>query len=123
MTTTEDQEKREREARQKREEELQAIPIQQIDRSKWPKGVRSLSLDDEGLGIDRDGRLYWNGKPVEIIGRRLDLTRTQAGVAIAVAVFTGIAAAATAVQAWTAYHDWACRTGWSTFYVVCRQSP
>src|SRR5262249_36303244 len=49
----------------------------------------------------RDGRLYWNGKPVEIIGQRLDLTRTQAWVAIAVAVFTAIAALGTAVQGWT----------------------
>jgi hypothetical protein len=73
-------------------------------------------LDEaDGLGIDRDGRLYWNGKPVEIIGRRLDLTRAQAGVAIAVAIFTGIAAIGTAAQGWTAYHDWACRTGWPSF--------
>jgi hypothetical protein len=27
----------------------------------------------DGLGIDSDGRLHWNGKPVEIIGRRIDL--------------------------------------------------
>jgi hypothetical protein len=27
----------------------------------------------DGLGIDSDGHLYWNGKPVEIIGRRIDL--------------------------------------------------
>jgi hypothetical protein len=112
-----EQEKREVEARQ-READLEAIPIQPLDRSKWPKTVRPLSLDDEGLGIDRDGRLYWNGNPVEIIGQRLDLTRTQAVGAIAVAVFTFIAAAGTAVQAWTAYHDWACKTGWWTF-VAC----
>jgi hypothetical protein len=122
-TTTEDREKREREARQQREEELQAIPPLQIDRSKWPKNVRTLSLDEEGLGIDPDGRLYWNGKPVEIIGRRLDLTRTQAGVAIAIAVFTAIAALGTAVQGWTAYHDWACKTGQSTFNVACPPKP
>jgi len=87
-----------------------------------PEAVRPLSLDDEGLGIDRDGRLYWNGKPVEIIGQRLDLTRTQALVGIAIAVFTAIAAVGTAVQAWTAYHDWACKTKWWTF-VACPVSP
>jgi hypothetical protein len=123
ITMTDDRERREREARQQREEELQAIPPLQIDRSKWPKNVRTLSLDDEGLGIDPDGRLYWNGKPVEIIGQRLDLTKTQLGLAIAVAVFTGIAALATAVQAWTAYHDWACRTGQPTLNVACPPKP
>jgi hypothetical protein len=52
-------------------------------------------VETEGLGIDPSGRLYWNGKPVEIVGQRLDLTRAQMGVAIAVAVFTVIAALAT----------------------------
>jgi hypothetical protein len=123
MTTTNDREKREREARQ-REEELQAIPLQPIDQSKWPKSVRPISIDEAGgLGVDRDGRLYWNGKAVEIIGRRLDLTRTQTGVAIAIAVFTAIAAAGTAVQGWTAYHDWACKAGQSTFNVACPPKP
>ncbi len=96
-----------------RDEELRAIPLQKIDKSKWPRTVRPIGSDElDGLGVDRDGRLYWNGKPVEIIGRRLDLTRTQAAVAIAVAIFTGIAAIGTAAQGWTAYHDWACKTGW-----------
>jgi hypothetical protein len=126
-TMMQDQEKREQEKREaetrQREKELQEIPFQPIDRSMWPKTVRPIGLDEaDGLGIDRDGRLYWNGKPVEIIGQRLDLTRTQAWVAIAVAVFTGIAAAGTAVQGWTAYHDWACKTGWWT-PAACPLSP
>jgi len=62
-----------------------------------------------GLGIDRDGRLYWNGKPVEIIGQRLDLTWTQTLIAIVVAIFTGITALGTLVQGTVALHDWACR--------------
>ena len=117
MHEKQEQEKREAEARQ-REKELQDVPVQQIDKSTWPKGVRTLSLDDEGLGIDRDGRLYWNGNPVEIIGQRLDLTRTQARFGIAAVVFTAIAALGTIVQAWTAYHDWACKTG-SWAFVAC----
>jgi hypothetical protein len=117
--TAEDQEKGQREKREAQarqwKEDLEAIPFQPIDRSTWPKTVRPISLDEEGLGIDRDGRLYWNGKSVEIVGQRLDLTRTQAWIGIAVAVFTAIAAVGTAVQGWTAYHDWACKTGWWTF--------
>jgi hypothetical protein len=120
--TAEDQEKREQEKREAEhrqwKEDMEAIPLRPPDRSKWPKTVRPLSLDDEGLGIDRDGRLYWDGKPVEIIGQRLDLTRTQTGIGIAVVVFTAIAALGTVVQAWTAYHDWACKTGSWTF-VAC----
>src|SRR5262249_3756092 len=110
-TSPEDQEKREREKREAAarqwQEDMEAIPFQQTDRSTWPKTVRPLSLDEEGLGVDRDGRLYWHGKPVEI-GQRLDLTRTQAWVG------TAIAALGTAVQGWTAYHDLACKTGWWT---------
>jgi hypothetical protein len=77
-------------------------------------------LDDEGLGIDADGRLYWNGKPVEIIGRRLDLTGMQAAVGVLVMLFTGIAAVGSATQGSTAYHDWACKTGRHSF-VTCPQ--
>ena len=46
-----------------------------IDQSKWPASVRPISMSESGgLGVDRSGRLYWDGKPVEIIGQRLDLT-------------------------------------------------
>jgi hypothetical protein len=93
-----------------REEELQRIPHQTIDKSTWPKTIRPISLSEsDGLGIDADGRLHWNGKPVEIIGRRLDLTWTQAWIAIIVAIFTIIGAIGAAAQGWAAYHDWACR--------------
>ncbi len=118
---SEEQAKREHEARE-REEELKAIPFQKIDKSKWLKTVRQIALDEaDGLGIDRDGRLHWNGKPVEIIGRRLDLSNTQAGVAIAIMIFTGIAALGTAAQGRTAYHDWACKTGWPSFAACPKQ--
>jgi hypothetical protein len=97
----------------KREEELKRVPLQTIDESKWPANVRQIAMAETGgLGIDGDGRLHWNGRPVEIIGQRLDLTRTQAVVAIVIAVLTFVIALATAVQALVAYHDWACRTGW-----------
>jgi len=66
-----------------RAEELQRFPPQTIDRSKWPKAVRPIEMTEaNGLGIDRDGRLYWNGKPVEIIGQRLDLSIAPAKAAL-----------------------------------------
>jgi hypothetical protein len=107
----------ERAARQnsEREEELRRVPPQTIDKSKWPRSVRPISLTEiDGLGIDSDGRLHWNGKPVEIIGRRLDLTRTQVLVGLVVAFFTVASAVGAAAQGWVAFHDWACKTGrWS----------
>jgi len=118
---SEEQATREREARE-REEELRAVPLQKIDKSKWPRAVRPIAIDEtNGLGIDGDGRLYWNGRPVEIIGRRLDLTKTQTGIALAVAIFTGIAALGTVAQAWTVYHDWACRIGWPSLVTCPKQ--
>jgi hypothetical protein len=112
MNELEDVTRREREA-QEQEDELRRVPLQTIDKSKWPTNVRPIAISETGgLGIDPNGRLYWNGKPVEIVSQRLDLTWIQTAIALSVAVFTFIAALATSVQAWTAYHDWACRVGW-----------
>jgi hypothetical protein len=113
-----EQAERERKYRE-REDELKRVPLQTVDKSKWPKDVRPIAMTETGgLGIDPNGRLHWNGRPVEIIGRRLDLTRTQTMVGIAVAVLTLVIAPATVVQAAVVYHDWACKTGWPSF-VAC----
>jgi hypothetical protein len=103
---------RERQKRE-REDELRRVPLLKIDKSKWPTTIRPIGLEENnGLGVDTSGRLYWDGKPVEIIGQRLDLTRAQWWVAVFVAVFTGLAAVGTCVQAAVAYQDWACKAGW-----------
>jgi|SRR5882672_1027127 len=74
------------------EDELARVPLQTINKSRWPKNVRPIALkESDGLGIDIDGRLYWDGKPVEIIGRRLDLTWSQFWIALVVATFTVVA--------------------------------
>ena len=113
MADTEDETKRSERLNREREEELRRVPIQEIDKSKWPAHVRPIAMGEvDGLGIDKNGRLHWNGKPVEIVGQRLDLTLTQTLIALSVAIFTFIAAVSTAVQAWTAYHEWACKVGW-----------
>jgi hypothetical protein len=113
MNKSEDEKtRREREA-QEREDEIRRIPIAEIDKTKWPANVRVISTHETGgLGVDPSGRLYWNGRPVEIVSQRLDLTKLQIGIALFVAGSTFIAAIATSVQAWTAYHDWACKVGW-----------
>jgi hypothetical protein len=109
--------------RQKREDELRRVPPTQIDEASWPRNVRQISLEETGgLGIDDTGRLYWNGKPVEIVSQRLDLTWAQFVIAVVVAAATVVAALATAVQAWTAYNDWACKTGWPAICDTSRRS-
>jgi hypothetical protein len=108
---------------ERRKRDLRDIPVRAIDRSKWPKGIRPIALGEaDGLGIDREGRLHWDGKPVEIIGQRIDLTRTQLGLAWIVAMAAGITAVATLVQGWTAYHDWACKVDWPAA-VSCPKKP
>jgi hypothetical protein len=95
-----------------RDDELRRVPHQTVDKTKWPRTVRPISTSEaDGLGIDPDGRLHWNGRPVEIIGRRIDLTRGQFWIAIVVATFTALGALGAIAQGWTAYHDWACRNG------------
>jgi len=86
-----------------REDEIKRIPLQAIDKSQWPRSVRPIALKEtDGLGIDNDGRLHWNGKPVEIIGRRLDLTWGQFWIAIVVAIFTAVGGVGAAAQGWAA---------------------
>ncbi len=115
MAPKDEQLKYEKDVR-KRDEELRRIPHHEIDPTTWPKGVRAISLSEaNGLGVDKTGRLYWNGTPVEIVGSRLDLTWTQTLIALAIAIFTLVTAIATVVQAWTAYRDMACEAGWSVY--------
>jgi hypothetical protein len=106
-----------------REDDLRRIPHQTIDKSKWPSTVRPISTSEaDGLGIDVDGRLHWNGKPVEIIGRRIDLTWGQFWIAVVVALFTAVGALAGVAQGWPAYHDWACRNKQPSI-LVCPPPP
>ena len=85
-----------------RDQELRDVPHRPPDQSKWPKGIRSISIDEAGaLGVDTKGELYWHGKPVEI-RRPLDLTWRQKLVAGIVATATVIAAIGAAAQGWAA---------------------
>jgi hypothetical protein len=80
------------------------------DTTKWPSDVRPISLDGlDHLGVDSRQRLYWDGKRVKT---GLDLTWFQTLLAVVVAASTLLGAFATCVQAWTAYHDWACKVRW-----------
>jgi len=68
------------------------------------------TMDLTRLSIDNDGRLYWDGKPVEV-RRQLMMSRRQAIGASVVAGFIVVAAICSAIQAAATLSDWACRTG------------
>lgn len=77
-------------------------------RNRHPVDMTDLSR----LSIDREGRLYWDGKPVEV-RRRIAMSRGQIVGASIVAAFVMIGAIGAAIQGAAAARDWACRLGWS----------
>ena len=100
----------------KREEELKRIPPLR-SQTHSPGELRSISMDEiDLLQVDRNGRLYWDGKPVEV-SRRLTFWQTVG--AFTVGTFVVIGGVGSFLQGWASYHDWACRMGWYTFFVTC----
>ena len=77
-------------------------------RNRHPVDMTDLSR----LSIDRDGRLYWDGKPVET-HHRLSMSRRQIVGASLIAAFVAIGAIGAAIQGAAAARDWACWLGWS----------
>lgn len=52
---------------EKWEEQLKDAPPTPPNKADWPKGVRSVSQNElVKVGVDRFGRLYWDGKAIEI---------------------------------------------------------
>ncbi len=94
-----DQEK----AWERRKEELRSIPPTPGNKAAWPKGVREVSLDEMKLGVDRFGRLYWDGKAIEI--RELKLRWPEKTIALVVMITAVIAVT---IQGW----QWGCDLGW-----------
>ncbi len=80
-----------------------------VGRNRHPVDMTDLSR----LSIDNDGRLYWDGKPVEV-RRRLLMSRLQiVGLAL-IGLFVAIAALGAVVVASVATHDFACKQSWTT---------
>lgn len=77
----------------------------------WPAGVRPISYEGIGLmGVDGEGLLYWDGKPVEV-RRRLNLSFWEKTFAVAVGFFTILGGAGAVAQGWAAAHQWSCQIG------------
>jgi hypothetical protein len=87
-------------------------------RNRHPVDMTDLSR----LSIDRDGRLYWDGKPVET-HHRFSMSRAQIVGASIVAGFVVIGALGAAVQGSVAARDWACRLGWTTQHCTVPSGP
>lgn len=80
------------------------------------RGVHSIGITDlSRLAIDNEGRLYWDGKPVEV-RRRVMMSRAQVIGASIVSLFLLIGAVGAAIHGSAAALDWACRLGWTTHY-------
>jgi hypothetical protein len=80
------------------------------------RDVRPLgAMDLSRLSIDNDGRLYWDGKPVEV-RRRITMSRAQIVGASVIGAFVVIGAIGAAIQGSAAARDWACRFGWTADY-------
>jgi hypothetical protein len=79
-----------------------------IGHNRHPVDMTDLSR----LSIDREGRLYWDGKAVET-HHRFAMSRRQVIGASIVAAFVAIGAIGAVLQGSIAARDWACRLGWS----------
>jgi hypothetical protein len=71
------------------DKKLQEVPPRKIAPEDWPVGIRPVTLDEEGLGVDKNGALYWHLKPVAM---RIKLRWFELALAV-------IATTATVVQA------------------------
>jgi hypothetical protein len=82
------------------------------------RGVHSIGITDlSRLAIDNEGRLYWDGKPVEV-RRRVTMSRAQMVGAVIITLFVVIGGVGAAIHGSAAALDWACRLGWTTHYCV-----
>ena len=80
------------------------------------RNVHPIAMTDlSRLSIDNDGRLYWDGKPVEV-RRRILMSRPQIVGASIIALFVVIGAVGAAVHGSAAALDWACRLSWTANY-------
>jgi hypothetical protein len=100
-------------------------PSEKIESPRQAEGrdVHAVNaMDLTRLSIDNDGRLYWDGKPVEV-RRRLMMSQNQVIGAGFIAFFIIVAAIASVIQATATLSDWACRTGSSQCNTSALSAP
>ena len=85
--------------------------------------VHTIGITDSGrLAVDREGLLYWDGKPVEL-HRRITMSPAQVLSALVIGAFVVIGALGAAIHGTAAALDWACRLGWTTSYCSQPEQP
>lgn len=100
----------------------ESAPQESTDDPRDSRNVRPLGIMDlSRLSIDNDGRLYWDGKPVEV-RRRITMSRAQVIGASVIGAFIVIGAVGAAVHGVLAARDLACRFGWTTTYCTLPQT-
>jgi hypothetical protein len=68
----------------------------------WPQDVYPIALEGlDFLGVDSQGRLFWDGKPIEI-RKAIDLSRWQTIGAVVVALAAVVGAIAACISAYAA---------------------
>lgn len=103
-----------------RDEELAEVPLLKAEPAAWPRGVRTIGIDEmENLGIDRAGVLYWNGRVVTI-QKSLTLTFWQKVTTAVVTLTAALVSLSTVAQGVASYNSWACTVGW---WAVCPLVP
>jgi len=103
--------------------EATAAPEPRPEPEPQGRNIHPVDMTDlSRLSIDRDGRLYWDGKPVET-HHRFSMSRAQIVGASIVAAFVVIGALGAAVQGSVAARDWACRLGWTTQHCTVPSGP
>lgn len=74
----------------------------------WPKGVSSVGIDDiDKLGVDANGKLYWDGKAVAT-NPFANLSFAEKAIAVAIGLSAIAGGVGGAAQGWAAYNQWAC---------------
>ncbi|WCE09462.1 hypothetical protein [Pseudomonas sp. JBR1] len=85
---------------------------EEADKSHWPAGVSAITIGQmDMIGVDREGSLYWDGKPIEV-KKRLSLTVGERVFAVLVGGVTSVSAVVQALGAGCQAHflwmSWLC---------------
>jgi len=89
-------ERLEKPAKPEKSEKLEKVEAPETAEGRNVRAVNTMDLSR--LSIDNDGRLYWDGKPVEV-RRRLMMSRNRVVGASVIAFFILVAAIGSAIQA------------------------
>lgn len=82
------------------EEKKREVPVRPTSPKDWPKGIRPVTLDEQGLGVDREGNLYWQLKPVAMKVKLRWIELTLAVLATAATIAQAATAMADLIHKW-----------------------